>query len=64
MVDGKSHHHEGYPKCRDDYEKSFKCYEGYFRDAVCWHLKKFPDVNVINHSPTSSLKEFLGYEPL
>jgi len=64
IVDGKTHHHDGYTKCKDDYKTAFSNYRNRFVDAVRYDLPKFKDVKVINHSPTSMLKDFLGYEPL
>lgn len=64
VVNGATHHHEGYEKCRNDYGKVLSQFAGHFITAVKDYKSLFPHQTLINHSPVSPLKEYLGYEPL
>jgi len=61
---GKTHHHEGYVNSRDNFDACFENYRRAFKEALQSYKHRFPNQTLINHSPISYLKEFLGYEPL
>ena len=62
--DGKTHHHEGYYKCNDDYNKRFDEFEQRIKRALINDLSYVNDLKIINHSPISKLRDVIGYEPI
>lgn len=63
-IDGRTHHHEGYPDCKDDYDGRFAEFSLALMTAIANDFEKFPEVKLINHSPVSPLRSLIGYEPV
>lgn len=63
-IDGRTHHHEGYPDCKDDYDGRFAEFSLALMTAIANDFEKFPEVTLINHSPVSPLRSLIGYEPV
>jgi hypothetical protein len=61
---GKTHHHEGYPKSRDDFEGRCAEFEDRFRRVLLNEMSHYSSIKLINHSPISKLRDILGYELL
>lgn len=64
VVDGETHHHGGYHNSRDKYDVVLAGFAEHFKIAVKHYKELFHHQTLINHSPVSPLREFLGYEPL
>jgi hypothetical protein len=61
---GTVHHHEGYNKCKDDYDALHEQFFDRISRAIVNELSHHPEIKLINHSSISRLRPLIGFEPL